>query len=451
MNISIVGTGYVGLVTGVCLAKKGHEVICIDGRHDIVRKINNSVCPIYEPKLAELLIEVVKDKKLIATSDMEFAVNNTDITMVAVDAPAKDDKIDLSYMESCIKKIGSILEDKENYHVVCIRSTVPPCTTECIIKAAIEKYSQKAEGSFGLAMNPEFLREGSAVDDFMNPDRIIIGAFDDKSFDIMAEVYENYFDTPILKTNLSTAEMIKYTTSSLFAAMMSFANEISNICENLGEVDAIDVFNGLIMDRRIAIRNKTKFILPGLTQYLRPGCGFGGSCLPKDVRTLINHSKENGYKPEILQAVMNVNVAQPLKIVSKLVDILGDIRNKKIAVLGIASMADTDNIQESPAIEIVRELLKKGALVYVADPQAISNAKRELGEAEGLKFVKKHKDALRDAEGALLITPWEDYKKLKPKDFVKLMKRPVLIDGRRIYNDEDMESFEVVYTGIGLD
>lgn len=451
MNISIVGTGYIGLVTGVCLAIKGHEVICIENRNDIIRKINNSVCPIYEPKLAELLTEAVKDKKLIATSDMEFAINNTDITIVALDADFKDDAIDISNIESCVSEIGSILEEKENYHVICIRSTVPPSTTQNIIKALLEQASQKPAGSFGLAMNPEFLRQGSAVDDFMNPDRIIIGAYDDKSFDIIAEVYEDSFDVPILKTNLSTAEMIKYAADSLWASLMSFSNELSGICESIGDIDALDIFNGLIMDKGIAIRNKSKYMIPGMVQYLRPGCGFGGGRLSREIKSLLAESIEKQYQAKVLESVLAVNQEQPLKLINKLENILGDIRSKKVAVLGIAYMAGTDDIRESPAKSIIMELLAKGAMVYAADPQAISNAKKELGNVDGLKLVKTYKEALRDAEAALLITAWDEYKKIKPKDFVKLMKRPVLIDGRRIYDKEEMESFDIVYSGIGID
>lgn len=451
MNISIVGTGYVGLVTGVCLAKKGHEVICVDSKPETVRKINNMVCPIYEPKLPELLEEVVREKKLIATSDLEFAINNTEITIVAVGTPSRDGYIDLSYIENCLKEIGCILEDKEDYHVVCIKSTVVPSTTDKLGKTILEQSSQKQIGSFGLAMNPEFLREGSAVDDFMNPDRIIIGAYDDKSFDTMAEVYEDYFDVPIIKTNLRTAEMIKYTSNSLLASLISFGNEISNICESIGSIDAIDVFNGLVMDKRIAIRNKNKYILPGLVQYLKPGCGFGGSCFPKDVKALITHSKNNNYSPEILEAVLRVNEAQASKMIAKLESMIGDIKNRKIAVLGIAFKPDTDDIRESPAIKMIRELLSKGCRVYATDPQAMSNAKKELGEADGLKLVKNYKDALRDAEAVLLITEWSEYKKIKPKEFAKLMKRPVVIDGRRIYDKEEMEAFDIIYSGIGLD
>lgn len=450
MNISIVGTGYVGLVTGVCLAIKGHEVISIEKRHDIIRKINNGVCPIYEPKLAELLSEAVKDKKLIATTDIEFAVNNTDITIVALDAPFKDDAIDLSNIESYIREIGSMLEEKESYHVVCIRSTVLPSTTQNNIKDFLEQASQKQAGSFGLAVNPEFLRQGSAVDDFMNPDRIIIGAYDDKSFDMVAEVYEDCFDVPILKTNLNTAEMIKYAANTLWASLESFSNEISGICESIGDIDALDILNGLITDKAIAIRNKNKYIIPGMVQYLRPSCGFGGGYLSSEIKGLIAGLTQKDYKAKILESVLEVNQKQPLKMINKLESILGDISNKKIAVLGISYMADTDDISESPAVIIINELLAKGALVYASDPQAIPNAKKELGDKSGLKLVKNCKDALRDADAVLIVTAWNEYKKLKPKDFVKLMKKAVIIDGKRIYDSEEMESLDIVYTGIGI-
>lgn len=451
MNISVIGTGYVGLVTGACLAHRGHEVICVDKKPDVVKKINNMVCPIYEPKLPEILEETVKEKRLIATTDLEFAVKNSDITIVAVGTPFKDGAIDLFYIEACVREIGNVLEEKESYHVVCIKSTVVPTTTDGIVKKILEETSQKHAGSFGLAMNPEFLREGSAVDDFMKPDRIVIGAYDDRSFEAVASIYEDYFDAPIIKTNLRTAEMIKYTSNSFLAALISFSNEIANICESIGGIDAIDVFNSLALDKRIAIRSKNKILLPGLVSYLKPGCGFGGSCFPKDVKALVTHSKSKNYKPEMLETVLKINETQPSRMVNKLLSIIGDVNNKKIAVLGIAFKADTDDIRESPAIKLIKALLEKGAIVYASDPEAVSNARKELGDIQGLKITKNYKEALREAEAALVVTAWDDYKKLKPKDFVKLMKNAVLIDGRRIYDKTEMESYDVVYTGIGIE
>lgn len=451
MNISIVGTGYVGLVTGVCLASKGHEVICVDKKSDIIKKINKMICPIYEPKLPEMLEAAVRNKRLIATSDLEFAIKNSEITIIAVGTPFTSGAIDLTYIENCVKEIGSVLEDKEAYHVICIKSTVVPTTTDGIVKKLLEETSQKKAGSFGLAMNPEFLREGCAVDDFMNPDRIVIGAYDDKSYEAMEKIYKNNFETPILKVNLRTAEMIKYTSNSLLAAMISFGNEISNICESIGGIDAIDVFNGLILDKRISIRNKSKLLQPGLVQYLRPGCGFGGSCFPKDVKALVSHSIQNNYNPQMLEAVLKINETQPTRMVKKLEELMGNINGKKIAVLGIAFKADTDDIRESPAIKIIKELLEKGSAVYATDPQAIANAKKELGCIEGLKFVNSYREALYDADAALLVTAWDIYKKIKSRDFIKLMKRAVIIDGRRIYDKKEMEKAEIIYSGIGID
>jgi len=451
MNISIVGTGYVGLVTGVCLAKKGHDVVCVDKKPDIIKKINNMICPIYEPKLPEMLEEVVREKRLIATSDLELAINNSEVTIIAVGTPFKNGAIDLSYIENCAKEIGSILEDKDAYHVVCIKSTVVPSTTDGVVKKLLEETSQKKVGSFGLAMNPEFLREGCAVDDFMYPDRIVLGAYDDKTYETMAEIYKDCFEAPILKVNLRTAEMIKYTSNSLLAAMISFGNEISNICESIGSIDAIEVFNGIILDKRISIRNKSKVLLPGLVQYLKPGCGFGGSCFPKDVKALVTHSIQNKYNPEMLEAVLKINERQPTRMIKKLEELIGDVKDKKIAVLGIAFKADTDDIRESPSLIIIKELLEKGALVYATDPQAIANTKKELIGIEGLKLMKNYREALRDADAALLVTAWDIYKKIKPKDFIKLMKRAVVVDGRRIYDKKEMEKSEIVYSGIGID
>jgi UDPglucose 6-dehydrogenase/GDP-mannose 6-dehydrogenase len=449
MRISIIGTGYVGLVSGICLSFQGHDVICVDKKAEIVNDINNSISPIYEPKLDHMLNQVISEKKLYACTDINWAIENSDVTIVAVGTPFKNNAIDLTYIKECAREIGTALAEKTSYHTVCIKSTVVPGTTDTIVREIIEEASHKQVGSFGLAMNPEFLREGCAVDDFMMPDRIVIGAYDNLSFDSIAAIYKGVFDAPIIKTNLRTAEMIKYTSNSFLANLISFSNDISNICESIGGIDAIDVFDGLIMDKRIVVKNDDKQLYPGLVQYLKPGCGFGGSCFPKDVKALLTHAKANAYDAVSLEAVLAINELQPLKMVEKLESLIGDLLGKKIAVLGIAFKAETDDIRESPAIKIIQILLDKGALVTACDPEALRNAEKEL-KNDRLSLKENYVETLRDTEGALLVTAWESYKCIQPIEFRNLMKNAVLIDGRRVFDKNAMESAGVKYTGIGL-
>jgi UDPglucose 6-dehydrogenase/GDP-mannose 6-dehydrogenase len=449
MKISIIGTGYVGLVTGVCLAYKGHEVICVDKKTEIVETINSTISPIFEKGLSEMLKLVVSEKKLRASSDSTYAINNSDITIIAVGTPFNKGEIDLSYIKECAREIGEALAQKDTYHVVCVKSTVVPGTTDTFIKEKIEEASNKKIGDFGLVMNPEFLREGCAVDDFMMPDRIVIGTLDDASFKVMASVYKDYFDAPIIKTNIRTAEMIKYTSNAFFANLISFSNEISNICESIGGIDALDVFNGLKLDKRIALKRYKKDVYPGLIQYLKPGCGFGGSCFPKDVKALLTHSKKNSYQPDILEAILKVNELQPAKMVKKLEDSLGNLNKKKIAVLGIAFKPETDDIRESPAISIIKLLLGKGAIVVAVDPEALSNTAKEIDD-KNLILAENYTDALKDAEGALLVTSWEEYKNIKACEFKSLMNIPLVVDGRRVYDKSKMYNANIKYTGIGI-
>lgn len=449
MRISIIGTGYVGLVSGICLAFQGHDVICVDKKTEIANEINNSISPIYEPKLDHMLNQVICEKKLYACTDTNWAIENSDVTIVAVGTPFKNDAIDLTYIKQCAREIGTALVEKTSYHTVCIKSTVVPGTTDTIVREIIEETSHKKVGSFGLAMNPEFLREGCAVDDFMMPDRIVIGAYDDLSFDSIASIYKEVFDAPIIKTNLRTAEMIKYTSNSFLANLISFSNDISNICECIGGIDAIDVFDGLILDKRIVVKNDYKQLYPGLVQYLKPGCGFGGSCFPKDVKALLTHSKANAYDAVSLEAILAINELQPLKMVEKLEKFIGDLNGKKIAVLGIAFKPETDDIRESPAIKIIHILLEKGAFVSACDPKALSNAAKEL-EHDRLTYEENYIETLQDAEGALLVTAWESYKCIEADEFKNLMKNAVLIDGRRVFDKQEMKSCSVKYSGIGL-
>lgn len=451
MNISVVGTGYVGLVTGVCLASKGHKVICVDKRKDIVDKINNGETPIYEQGLQQLMEQAVKTKRLLATTELETAIINTDISIIAVGTPFGNDKIDLSYIEKSAGQIGSVLKDKASYHVVCVKSTVIPTTTDTVVKNVLEKASGKKVGEFGLTMNPEFLREGKAVADFMYPDRIVIGAYDNKSFEAMEKVYKEHFDAPIMRVNLRTAEMIKYSANALLATLISFSNEIASICEKTGGIDVKDVLEGVTLDKRFNPRNNGELVNPEMINYLRAGCGFGGSCFPKDVKALISYSKSIGCEAKIISSTIDINKKQPLKLVDKLEKILGNLSNKKVAVLGLAFKPDTDDIRESPSMPIINKLLEKGAIVYGVDPIAINNIEQFIPQnGANTYYTTDYKYALKDADAAILVTSWAEFVNIPAKEFSLLMRTPILIDGRRSFDKNAFQREGIIYYGVGL-
>lgn len=449
MNISIIGTGYVGLVSGVCLAYKGHRVICVDKIQSIVDSINKGIAPIYEAHLERMLIDVVNNNNLKATTDLEHAVMNTQISIIAVGTPFIGDSIDLKYVEDAAYDIGTILKNKKDYHVVCVKSTVIPTTTDTLVLKTLQQSSGKTLGDFGLVMNPEFLKEGEAVEDFLNPDRIVIGAMDEKSFEMLKNVYKDYFDAPILKVNPRTAEMIKYTSNSLLATLVSFSNEIAAISEEVGNIDALKVLEGVSLDRRITPNLEGKIIKPDITKYLKPGRGFGGSCFPKDVKSLIAFSEKQGYTPQILKSVIEVNESQTRRMIIALKSEISGIKDKTIAILGLAFKANTDDVRESPSIKLIGELLKEGGKLICYDPIAIENAKKELANNINIKFVDRYEKALERADAAIIMTDWDVILNIAFDEFKKLMKNPTIVDGCRIFDITKAESHGIRYVGIG--
>ena len=449
MKIAIIGTGYVGLVTGVCLASQGHQVICVDKEQSIVAGINHMQSPIYEPGLQELIAPVVSSGNLVATTALKAAVQEAEVSLIAVGTPLGDKGIDLDYVKSSALEIGAVLKEKTDYHVVCVKSTVVPATTDTLVRGILEAASGKRAGEFGLAMNPEFLREGKAVLDFMHPDRIVIGAYDDRSFAVMEGVYAG-FDAPIVRTNLRTAEMIKYTANALLATLISYANEIASLCEATGEIDVQEVLAAVALDKRFTPRINNEVIYPELLQYLQAGCGFGGSCFPKDLKALLAFGRDRGCLPRIVSAAIAINEEQAERILAKLEDKLGSLAGKKIAVLGLAFKPGTDDVRESPSIRIIKGLLQKGAEVCAADPIALEKMKLAIPEAKGVRYTKDYKLALLGAAGALLVTPWQEYLEIPPEDFSQLMHYPLVMDCRRALPKTLLESAGVIYAGVGL-
>ncbi|MCQ1535110.1 UDP-glucose/GDP-mannose dehydrogenase family protein [Methanosarcina sp. KYL-1] len=421
MKVSVIGSGYVGSVTAACFADAGHEVVCVDVDEKKVEQINKGVPPIYEEGLEELL-QKYAGKRLIATTDYEFAVKETEISFICVGTPSGEDgSIDLSIVRAAAGSIGAALKEKEGYHVVVVKSTVVPETTEKVVLPILEEKSgRKAGKDLGVAMNPEFLREGKAVYDFMHPDKIVVGAIDRKAGDLVSELYRD-FGCEVTRTIPRTAEMIKYANNSFLATKISFANEIGNICKKMG-IDTYEVMQAVGKDFRIS------------PNFLNSGAGFGGSCFPKDVKALIGKAKDIGYSPVLLESVIAVNEKQPLLMTELLQKKIGDPEGRKIAVLGLAFKNDTDDIRESRAIPVIAELLRLGAKVSAYDPMAADSMKKVFPTIE---YFESAAEALKDAEACLVMTEWEEFKTLDSE--FEGMKEKIVIDGRRVIKAKNVD------------
>jgi len=419
MNISVIGTGYVGLVTGVCFAKFKNKVICVDIDKDKIDKINNGIPPIYEEGLKELLIE--NKGSIEATNDIKSAIINSEITFICVGTPSKKTgEIDLTYVLEVAKTIAEIIKEKDGWQLVVVKSTVLPGTTKDTILPIIEKYSQKKAGiDFGLAMNPEFLREGIAVYDFLNPDRIVIGTYDKKSNELLKKLYKD-FSCPIVETTLSAAEMIKYASNCMLATKISFINEIGNFCKKL-EIDTYNVAEGMGLDNRIG------------RAFLDSGIGWGGSCFPKDLDALSAWAKKKNYDSKIIDSVINVNNQQPLKLIELLKKHMPSLKGKKIGLLGLAFKPDTDDIRESRAIPIIKQLIKENAIIKAYDPKAIDNFRKLFPD---LIYCKNADEAL-ESDAILITTKWDEFKKLNYKG-------KIVIDGRRMLEAKNAKVYEGV-------
>jgi UDPglucose 6-dehydrogenase/GDP-mannose 6-dehydrogenase len=445
MRVSIIGTGYVGLVTGACLAASGHVVTCVDIRPDVVSTINNGKTPIFEEGLQELMEPAVAEGRLRATTDLDSAVWETEVTLVCVGTPNNGERMDLAQIIAAAESIGKALGRKHGYHVVAVKSTVLPGTSEGIFRQTIEAASGRQLGDgWGLCMNPEFLREGRAVKDCLVPDRVVIGASDAQAANVLLDLY-NHQDCPKVVTSPKTAEMIKYVANSLFATLISFSNEMANICSAIPGVDAREVWKGVHLDRRLTARGQPP---ADVVEYLWHGLGFGGSCFPKDVMAVRGFGKELGESTEILDAVLHTNAVQPLRIV-RLLEREMELRDSRVAVLGLAFKPGTDDIRESPAIPVIDTLVRRGAQVVVHDPVAISQAQSH-ALFQKVTFAEDWSTALTGADGCCLITSWQDYKKISPGDFVRLMKRPLVVDGRGMYDPAAFAAEGAQWRGIGF-
>lgn len=449
MNIAVVGTGYVGLVTGASLAALGHTVVCIGRDKEKISAINHAKTPFYEPGLDGLLRSVVAKRRLSASSDLATSVQSADIIILAVGTPTINDAIDLSSIEKATEQVGSALVGRRKYQVVVVKSTVVPKTTESVIWPILAKYSKRRADTLGLCMSPEFLREGSAVADATKPDRIVIGQMDEKSGRTYAKAYQNV-RTPKIFVNLRTAELTKYAANALFATLISYANEISQISEKTGNIDVLDVWRGVHLDGRLTPLVGKKRITPGVVSFIMSGCGYGGSCFPKDTKALLQFARAQKVQSHMIESTIRVNRDQPLTLVGLLEEALPQLRGKRIAVLGIAFKPNTDDTRESPAIPVVKALVQKGAKVVVHDPQAYKKRPIPDFEDDKILYARSARVALTGADAAIVITAWDEYTHVSGRTFVKLMKRPIVVDGRRMYDSAALTRAGVVYKGVGL-
>lgn len=432
MNVSVIGTGYVGLVTGVALARAGHRVVCVGRNQEKVIAINAGKAPFFEPGLEVLLARVTSQKRLAASVDLTASVRESDITVIAVGTPTVDGAIDLGQIKEAAREVGEALKKKRTYHVVAVKSTVTPGTTESLVWPILTKVSGKSAKEIGLCMNPEFLREGNALEDALKPDRIVIGSLDKKAATIYAKLFTKN-DCPVFFVNLPAAELSKYVSNVLFASLVSFSNEIGNLAASIPGVDVVDVWKTVHADRRMS---------PGVAHYLFTGCGYGGSCFPKDTKALYHFAKDRNMDMKMLGSAIAINEAQPHRLVEMVSRAVGKLQGKRIAVMGLTFKPDTDDVRDSPSAIVVRELVSKGANVVCHDPKAQCN---DLPATR----VQEYASALDGADAAVILTAWDVYKKIPPKEFVVRMEVPVVIDGRRIYDPSVFNKAGVRYLAVG--
>ncbi|QXP66963.1 UDP-glucose/GDP-mannose dehydrogenase family protein [Polaribacter sp. AHE13PA] len=439
MNIAVIGSGYVGLVSGTCFAEMGNKVTCVDIDQKKIQKLEEGIIPIFEPGLEQMVLKNVKNKNLFFTTKLGEAISDAEIVFIAVGTPMGDDgSADLQYVLAVAKSIGETMQKRL---IVVDKSTVPIGTADKVkatIQAELDKRGSDLE--FSVVSNPEFLKEGAAIDDFMKPDRVVIGADSEYAFELMKQLYSPFFRTHdrFITMDIRSAEMTKYAANTMLATKISFMNEIANICERVG-ADANMVRIGIGSDKRIGY------------SFIYPGAGYGGSCFPKDVKALKKIAEENGYKANLIESVENVNDAQKLVIANKIVKRFGeDLSGMTFGLWGLAFKPGTDDMREAPAIYIVKELEKRGAKVKAYDPKAIEESKEfYLKEAKNITYCTSKYEVLQDSDALILLTEWKEF---RSPDFVEIkqqLKNPIIFDGRNQYNAFNLEEKGFEYFQIG--
>lgn len=436
MNISVIGTGYVGLITGACLADLGMNVICVDKNEDVIKKLENSEIPFYEPGLEALINKNYLLKKLHFTTSTTDAVENSSSIFITVGTPSlKDGVVDLKYIYQAANEIANCIN---SYKLIIIKSTVPVGTCKRI-KRYIEDILKNANKNveFDIISNPEFLREGAAISDFNFPDRIVIGTDNEKAEMLMKNIYEAFIfqNTPIIFTTIETAEMIKYASNAFLATKISYINEIAYICELCG-VDVSVVAKAMGLDKRIGER------------FLNPGPGFGGSCFPKDTKALIKTAKDLGYKPEIISSVMKSNLLQRRRMVQKIINAVGEPENKTFTLLGLTFKPETADIRESSSIYIIEELLRIGGIIRAYDPKAMNNM-RKLHPELAIKYCEDELTACEGSDCIIIATEWEQFRGIDFKIIKGVVNKPVVVDLRNMFEPSFIKDNGFLYIGIG--
>jgi UDPglucose 6-dehydrogenase len=427
----MIGTGYVGLVTGTCFAEFGNDVICVDIVKEKIDKLNRGELPIYEPGLDDMVAKNAAEGRLKFTTDLKQAVEQSLVIFIAVGTPqAEDGSADMRYVEAVTKDIARYMND---YKVIVNKSTVPVGAGK-LIKKLIQE-NQPKPVVFSVASNPEFLREGSAIEDFMRPNRVVIGTEDERAADVMRDLYKPLYliETPIVMTDLASAELTKYAANAFLAVKIGFINEIANLCERVG-ADVHDVAKGMGLDQRIG------------SKFLHPGPGYGGSCFPKDTRALLNIAKKNEYRFKIVEAAVEVNDQQRILMLEKIKNTVGSLRGKTIAVLGLAFKPNTDDMREAPSIDIIAGLQKEGARIKAYDPVAMHEARKVLNDVE---FADDTYSAISGADALVFLTEWNQFRSLDLDKIKRLLKTPLIIDLRNIYDPPRVRESGFTYIAVG--
>ncbi|MEW9699929.1 UDP-glucose/GDP-mannose dehydrogenase family protein [Paenibacillus sp. SI8] len=428
MKLTVIGTGYVGLVSGVCFSQLGNEVICVDRLEEKINMLNRNEVPIYEPGLEELIRKNVSEGKLSFTTDLTSAVQNSDIIIIAVGTPSlPNGEANLQYIEQAAYDVASAIN---GYKIIMTKSTVPVGTNH-LIHNWIGKVSQY---EFDVVSVPEFLREGTAISDTLNPDRIIIGAESSTAIETITELHQPLTENIII-TDIKSAEMIKYASNAFLATKISFINEIANICEKIG-ADVTLVAKGMGQDKRIG------------SSFLNAGIGYGGSCFPKDTNALIQIAGNANYDFKLLKSVVEVNKHQRYNVINKLVECLGQLSGKTIAVWGLAFKPNTDDVRDAPAIEIIKELIKRGCTIKTYDPIAMEKFK-EIVDSDSIVWCESPLEAVENSHALCLLTEWDLFKNISLQVIEKLMKQPILIDGRNVFTQEQIQETHLLYYSVG--
>lgn len=439
MNITVVGTGYVGLVTGTCFAEMGNSVVCVDIDKDKIEGLKKGIIPIYEPGLERMVLKNHDNESLKFTTDIKDALKNAQIVFIAVGTPMSEDgSADLQYVLAVAKDIGKYME---NYLVIVDKSTVPVGTADKVKNVIKNELKERgADISFDVVSNPEFLKEGAAIADFMKPDRVVVGADSKKAMDLLKELYRPFTlnHERFIAMDTKSAELTKYAANAMLATKISFMNEMSQIAYRVG-ADINMVRHGIGSDSRIGY------------SFIYPGCGYGGSCFPKDVNALNKIALDVGYEPKIIPAVEEVNKTQKMLLVDMIEKRYGkDLRDMTFGIWGLSFKPETDDMREAPSIVVIKELLKRGAKIKAYDPQAMNDAKNFWLKGMEIEYVKSKYDALNDADAALLITEWKEFRSPDFEEMKKRLNNPVIFDGRNQYNKETLKEFGFEYHQIGV-